>query len=257
MDIDAALVTRLIRDQFPVWAALPVTPVSPGGWDNRTFRLGDHMSVRMPSAARYVPQVEKEQHWLPRLAPLLPLPIPKPLARGRPAEGYPWPWSICHWIAGEAADVGQIGDLVEFASNLANFLTALQRIPAQAGPPPGVHNFFRGGSLATYDQETRNAIMALGAYIDGSTATAVWEEALASRWQREPVSCMSGVVHDTARLSPNLICFPAAAPQDGQVPGSAQLGHQYPETSFSSCRVRMYDGKKICSKNSEAAFQPE
>nr|WP_114517330.1 phage major tail tube protein [Wolbachia endosymbiont of Cylisticus convexus] len=34
----------------------------------------------MPSAAKYAMQVEKEQKWLPRLAPLLPLSIPEPLA---------------------------------------------------------------------------------------------------------------------------------------------------------------------------------
>uniref|UniRef100_UPI0033412BB1 phosphotransferase n=1 Tax=Wolbachia endosymbiont (group B) of Pilophorus perplexus TaxID=3066160 RepID=UPI0033412BB1 len=48
------------------------------------------MLVRMPSAAKYAMQVEKEQKWLPRLAPLLPLSIPKPLAMGESCEGYPW-----------------------------------------------------------------------------------------------------------------------------------------------------------------------
>ncbi|WP_353000624.1 phosphotransferase [Mesorhizobium sp. M1295] len=91
ISIDAALVRRLIAAQFPEWADLPVEPVEPGGWDNRTFRLGDRMSVRLPSAAAYVAQVEKEHRWLPRLAPHLPLPIPVPLARGAPGEGYPWP----------------------------------------------------------------------------------------------------------------------------------------------------------------------
>jgi hypothetical protein len=52
VDIDAALVTRLIASQFPQWADLPITPAEPNGWDNRTFRLGADMSVRLPSAAR-------------------------------------------------------------------------------------------------------------------------------------------------------------------------------------------------------------
>src|SRR5687768_9288639 len=91
MDLNVALVGRLIAAQFPQWADLPIAPVEPGGWDNRTFRLGEHMSVRLPSAARYAAQVEKEHRWLPRLAPLLPLPIPVPLAMGAPAVDYPWP----------------------------------------------------------------------------------------------------------------------------------------------------------------------
>ncbi|MFB9835276.1 hypothetical protein [Actinoallomurus acaciae] len=48
--IDAALVRRLVRAQFPRWAGLPVRRVAHDGWDNRTFRLGDTMTVRLPSA---------------------------------------------------------------------------------------------------------------------------------------------------------------------------------------------------------------
>src|SRR4051794_27969904 len=87
LDLDASLVGRLIAGQFPRWADLPIWPVELAGWDNRTFHLGSRMSVRLPSAARYAAQVEKEQRWLPALAPRLPLPIPLPLAMGGPAEG--------------------------------------------------------------------------------------------------------------------------------------------------------------------------
>lgn len=87
--IDETLVRRLISTQFPQWAALPIQAVVPGGWDNRTFHLGEHMLVRMPSAADYAAQVEKEHWWLPRLAPFLPLSIPAPLMMGESAEGYP------------------------------------------------------------------------------------------------------------------------------------------------------------------------
>ena len=118
--IDAALVRRLIAAQFPEWAGLPVRPVAFGGWDNRTFHLGERMTVRLPSAARYAEQVEKEHRWLPRLAPLLPLPIPVPLAMGRPAEGYPWHWSIYRWLEGEIATVERIADLRQFATPSLN-----------------------------------------------------------------------------------------------------------------------------------------
>lgn len=72
MEIDEQLARRLVDRQFPQWAGLPIRRVAHDGWDNRTFRLGDAMTVRMPTGPWYVPQVEKEQHWLPRLAPLLP-----------------------------------------------------------------------------------------------------------------------------------------------------------------------------------------
>ena len=79
VDIDVSIVRRLVAAQFPQWADLSIKPVEVGGWDNRTFHLGAHMTVRLPSAAAYAPQVEKEHRWLPKLAPLLPLPIPIPL----------------------------------------------------------------------------------------------------------------------------------------------------------------------------------
>jgi aminoglycoside phosphotransferase (APT) family kinase protein len=187
VDIDPSLVRRLIRSQFPQWARLPIEPVERDGWDHRTFRLGDDMSVRLPSAARYAAQVEKEHRWLPRLAPRLPLPIPVPLEMGEPAEGYPWRWSVYRWLDGENATLARIDDARRFAATLARFLAALQRIDPAGGPPPGQHNFFRGGPLAIYDRETRDAIHTLQGRIDARAVSEVWEAALAAGWRGAPV----------------------------------------------------------------------
>ena len=140
------------------------------------------MTVRLPSAARYASQVEKEQHWLPRLAPLLPLPIPVPLAMGVPAHKYPWRWSIYRWLEGEVATIERIADLREFAITLAEFLRALQRIDPADGPASGPHNFYRGGSLEIYDAQTREAIRELAGAIDRGAVISVWDEALKTRW---------------------------------------------------------------------------
>jgi len=131
IDIDVSLVRRLVTDQFPRWADLPITPADPMGWDNYTYRLGSDMKVRLPSAARYASQTEKEHRWLPKLAPRLPLPIPAPLVIGEPADRYPWPWSISRWIEGDTATLANIDDLSQFATDLAQFLVALQQIDRQ------------------------------------------------------------------------------------------------------------------------------
>jgi aminoglycoside phosphotransferase (APT) family kinase protein len=185
--IDATLVSRLVAAQFPRWADLPVRPVEHDGWDNTTFRLGEEMSARLPSAAPYAPQVDKEHRWLPKLAPLLPLPIPTPLAKGAPTEDYPFHWSVYRWIEGEPATVGRIDDTNEFATALADFLGALYRVDPADGPLPGPHNFFRGGPLAVYDAETRRAISVLDSEIDVDAASAVWEAALGTAWHGPPV----------------------------------------------------------------------
>jgi aminoglycoside phosphotransferase (APT) family kinase protein len=106
---------------------------------------------------------------------------------GMPGEGYPWHWSIYRWLDGEIATIERIADLRQFATTLAQFLVALQRIDPAGGPPPGPHNFWRGGPLTVYDGETRHAIAALDGKIDTDAATAVWEAALAATWHGSPV----------------------------------------------------------------------
>ena len=187
VEVDVTLVRRLLEMQFPQWAELLLTPVDCGGWDNRTFRLGNAMSVRLPSAERYGAQVEKEQRWLPKLAPLLPLLVPQPLALGMPALGYPLRWSVYGWIEGETATMERIADAREFAVALADFLKALHRIESAGGPPPGSHNFLRGGSLASYDGELREAIAALHGQIDTNAVSRSWEAALEASWRGTPV----------------------------------------------------------------------
>ncbi|HEY0699725.1 MAG TPA: aminoglycoside phosphotransferase family protein [Micromonospora sp.] len=187
LGIDAALVRKLVAEQFPHWADLPIRPVEVDGWDNRTFRLGGTMSVRLPSAPGYAPQVEKEQRWLPVLAPHLPLPIPVPLAMGTPGAGYPFHWSVNRWIEGQTARLDRIDDLTRFAVDLAEFLSALQRVDATDGPAAGAHSCFRGASLSHYDTETRHAIDTLRDQIPAALATEVWQTACEANSAGRPV----------------------------------------------------------------------
>lgn len=189
LEITAPLAAELIAEQFPQWAHLPITPVAVGGHDNRTFRLGEHMSIRLPSAAEYALKVHKEQLWLPRLAPHLSLPIPQPLAMGRPSKNYPFEWSVYQWIEGESANTISIDDvqLQQIAAQLAHFLRELYAIDATGGLMPGEHNFYRGDAPLVYDAETRLAIAQLYDVIDVAGVTAVWEKALSSTWYKKPV----------------------------------------------------------------------
>ncbi len=186
-DITVELVSRLVESQFPEWAGWPVRPVDVGGWDNATFRLGETMSVRLPSGEQYVEAVEKEQRWLPVLAGQLPLPIPEPVAVGRPGCGFPWPWSVCRWIDGAPATDENVADLPVFAADLADFLAALYRVDPTSGPTPGTHNFFRGGPLTAYDSETQDELEKLKGHIDTALAAEVWQAALGAAWQGHPV----------------------------------------------------------------------
>jgi aminoglycoside phosphotransferase (APT) family kinase protein len=119
--ITAGLVRDLLREQFPDWAALPIRPVPVDGNDNRTYRLGDDLSVRLPTASGYVAGVAKEERWLPVLAPHLPLAVPEPVATGRPGAGYAYPWSVRRWIEGEPASRASLVDPSRLAEDLGAF----------------------------------------------------------------------------------------------------------------------------------------
>ena len=185
--IDAALVRRLIAAQFPHWRDLEVTPVEVDGWDNRTYRLGDTMTARLPTAEVYVAAVAKENEWLPRLAPALPVAVPRILGRGEPGEGYPFPWSIRGWLPGETAVPERLPDLPAFAVSVAEFIRALQRCDTTGGPLAGAHCFHRGTPPAHYDGETRRCLSKLDGQVDTARATRVWEAALEARYDGPPL----------------------------------------------------------------------
>jgi aminoglycoside phosphotransferase (APT) family kinase protein len=185
IQVDGELVGRLIAKQFPQWADLPIARVRSAGTDNVMYRLGDNMAVRLPRIPSAASGLDKELRWLPRLAPLLPLAIPVPLANGVPEEGFPYPWSVYRWLDGENAVEQPIVDLSEAATGLGRFVAALRRFDGTGGPPS-----FRGGPVSTREGDVRAAIDHLGAdgTVDAAVAAAAWQTALAApAWDGPPV----------------------------------------------------------------------
>ncbi|HEX7626399.1 MAG TPA: aminoglycoside phosphotransferase family protein [Gaiellaceae bacterium] len=174
LEIDEALVRRLIAEQFPQWVDLSFVRVG-DGTVNVIYRLGEELSIRLPR--RDGPTVEEdiELRWLPVLASHLPLDIPQPVARGRPGESYPWYWSIHTWIDGELP-TGPLDP-----DHLASFVAALERIdPAGAPEPAGG----RGKPLAWRDGAVRSALER----VEAPGALELWEEAMrAPEWDRPGV----------------------------------------------------------------------
>jgi aminoglycoside phosphotransferase (APT) family kinase protein len=179
--IDERLVRRLLAAQFPHWAELPLEPVEPRGTDNRLYRLGDDLVVRLPCQPQTILTLERERAWLPKLAPHLPLEVPVPVAAGIPGEGYPGTWSIYRWLEGETAITASVADPSQAAADLAGFIVALQRIDTSGGPRPGEGNSLRGSPLHALDAEFR-------AWSEADPVLPRWEAALrAPAWDREPV----------------------------------------------------------------------
>ncbi|WP_433515493.1 aminoglycoside phosphotransferase family protein [Nonomuraea sp. CA-143628] len=175
IETDVALVRRLLAAQFPRWAELPIAPVDSYGTDHDIYRLGDHLVARLPRIGWATKQAAKEAEWLPRLAPHLPLALPVQLAMGRPAEGYPYDWSVYEWLPGANAN-GTIDDLDQAAVDLAAFVAALRQVTTAGAPPRSPHS--RGGPLAESDASVRQAIVQLGDRIDGDATLRSWQESL-------------------------------------------------------------------------------
>ncbi|RYX83663.1 aminoglycoside phosphotransferase family protein [bacterium] len=188
VEINISLVRQLLESQFPQWAHLPLKAVQSAGTDHALYRLGDSMVMRLPRIVGAIKQADKEFYWLPQLAPYLPLTIPNPIAQGQPGGEYPYQWSIYGWLEGENATLDRLTNPHQAATQLADFISALQKIDATNGPPSGEHNFCRGVPLIQRDSPTRAAIEALHDLIDSSAATAAWELALQTpTWQNPPV----------------------------------------------------------------------
>jgi aminoglycoside phosphotransferase (APT) family kinase protein len=184
-EVTAELVKELVAAQFPQWAGLRVQRVELDGWDNSTFRLGASMSVRLPTADRYVPQIDKERRWLPVLGPQVPVPIPVPLAWGEPSPAFPRPWSVYAWLDGQVLTVDRVPDVKSLATELAGFLAALYACDP-VGPAPGPHSFGRGGPVSVWDEQTRADLETVGDAIDARAALEVWGAALDARPEAPP-----------------------------------------------------------------------
>jgi aminoglycoside phosphotransferase (APT) family kinase protein len=169
--VDTALAGRLLADQLPQWAHLPLRPVASAGTDNWLLRLGTELVVRLPRHPGAVEGVAKEQRWLRYLAPQLPVAIPTPLAAGVPGRGYPWPWSVYAWLDGEHPTRGD--DVL--ARDLAAFIVALQAIPVPGDAP----QHYRGGPLADLDDGVREFLPCCEGLIDSARSAAAWDEAMA------------------------------------------------------------------------------
>ncbi|MET4093869.1 aminoglycoside phosphotransferase family protein [Arthrobacter sp. UYCu712] len=175
-DIDIAQVGRMVADQFPRWAGLPLAPVSASGTDNVMLRLGEGLVVRLPRTVSAVPSLRKEVRYAPVLGPRLPVPVPIPLAVGAPGRGYPWPWTVSGWLEGGNPSPGDAHG-PSLAVDLADFIAALHTADVGTETSAGPLRTYRGGPLGARDVLTRSAIGGCADLLDPALLTEAWDEA--------------------------------------------------------------------------------
>jgi len=192
--IDPDLVRRLLAEQMPAWAGLPVRPVAPRGTVNAMYCLGDDLVVRLPRMAAWAGDLDREREWLPRLRARISLRVPEPVAHGNPTEQFPLPWAVYRWVDGDEYADELVDDEPAAADDLARFVRELRAGPVEDAPSTGRR------PLAELDVETRSAIVEAGDLLDTSAVLAAWNRALEA-----PVVAGDKVWIHTDLLRPNLL----------------------------------------------------
>jgi aminoglycoside phosphotransferase (APT) family kinase protein len=158
LDVDEALVRRLLGTVSAAYDDLPLRRFEASGSTNALFRLGDDLLVRVPRQPGGTETIEKEQRWLPSLAPQLPVRVPEVAVVGEPGFGYPEKWSVVGFLPGDRPVVPRPGEAPrhELAQDLAAVVAVLRAlaVPDEARNDPALASY-RGRPLATMDDAMR------------------------------------------------------------------------------------------------------
>ena len=175
VDVDEALVRRLLEEQHPDLASLPLNHLD-SGWDNVLFRLGSDFVVRVPRREVAAQLMCNEQAWLPKLSPGLPIDISAPVRSGKPTDFYAWHWSVVPWFEGRCAD--EVPPNEDQARRFSEFLLALHQ-PAPEGAPA---NPVRGVPLQVREANTLERMTRVRRKTDliNPAIESIWEAALAA-----------------------------------------------------------------------------
>jgi aminoglycoside phosphotransferase (APT) family kinase protein len=190
--VDQGLAERLVTRHFPALAA-PVTLVAQG-WDNALFRLGARLAIRLPRREVAARLIEHEQRWLPTLQRLTSLPLPVPVAAGRPGPDFPFAWSIIPWVDGESGAHVPPAARDRYALRLAEVLAALH-VPADADHPV---NPVRGVPLATRTGAVLARLTGLAGRLPADDLAAladIWDAGLAATVWHGPALWVHGDPH--------------------------------------------------------------
>ncbi|MGJ5892417.1 aminoglycoside phosphotransferase family protein [Streptomyces niveiscabiei] len=152
VDVTTETVAALIREQFPQWGDESIRPLPSTGTVNAIFRIGTGLSARFPlrltDAAEARATLERESRASAELAQVSSIPVPEPIALGRPGAGYPMPWSIQTWLPGTIASDADPSDSNAFAEDLAAFIGTLRTADTRGRRFTGDN---RGGHLPDHD----------------------------------------------------------------------------------------------------------
>lgn len=174
---DAQVVTRLLREQAPRLADLPVRPSNASGSSNWVFRLGETLAIRLPRSDDYVADLESEVRWLPCLAPALPVAVPDVITVGRPSGTFPRPWAVVSWVPGTPPLALDGPQQAQLAGSLGAFLRSLHAVDTADVPAGPEHWSYRCGEPVTdtIDTWAEHAAAELADLFDPTSVRQAWQ----------------------------------------------------------------------------------
>lgn len=185
-EITSSLVRSLVSEQFPQWSELPIRPVEVQGWDNRTFRLGERMAVRLPSADGYVAGLVREEQSLAILGSRFGVAIPRVVATGAASAAFNRPWSVREWIEGHTLTAVAESERKSAISSLGDALRELQTCDTLGGPWAGSASAYRGCHISAVGEEIPDRLAQLDRR-QAERCRALWDAAVGTAWAGPPV----------------------------------------------------------------------
>lgn len=175
IEVTTATVRRLVHDQFPRWADLPVSEVTSHGTVNAIFRVGTDLVARFPLQGGDVESARIEllremdaAQWLLSVSPVA---TPEPVAVGEPGADYPLPWSVYRWVPGYVAGDTDAAHAPRFAEQLAGFVLAVRSLPTAGRTFQGTR---RGGRLTQHDEYVATGLQRSSGLIDTMGLADLW-----------------------------------------------------------------------------------
>ncbi len=176
--IDEGLVRRLLRGAGHEARSLRHLAE---GWDRSVWVVDEQLVAGFPRKAAIVPMIEREIELLPRIAPLLPAPIPVPVLVGNPSDEFPWSFYATRFLPGEEAALVDLDDASRAALgvDLARFLRALHAIELDAELPVDVNGRADMAARAERIRELTGRLGASGVWVPPPAVEELLNEAVA------------------------------------------------------------------------------
>ncbi len=181
LDVDEALVRRLVDAGFPAFSGLAIAPLTTTGSTNALFRLGTEFLIRLPRQPGGSEAIVKEARWLPYLAERLTAPVPEVVAVGEPALDYPEHWLVTGWTEGATPTVPSRSTAL--ARDLGRFVIELSDapVPPEASADPAL-SWYRGQPLTDFVEDFDTLVSQCrriaGLNLDLDRAQQIWSDAV-------------------------------------------------------------------------------